>query len=74
MMAKSNKKVPFDPKVFLATVNGGRTLSKYKKGETLFSQGAPHPRGSTGDRRCCAGGAYLAAGEMASWINPRERR
>ena len=25
MMAKNNKNVPFDPKVFLATVNGGRT-------------------------------------------------
>jgi CRP/FNR family cyclic AMP-dependent transcriptional regulator len=41
MMAKNNKNVPFDPKVFLATVNGGRTISKYKKGQTLFSQGDP---------------------------------
>jgi CRP/FNR family transcriptional regulator, cyclic AMP receptor protein len=30
-MAKKAKKVPFDPKVFLATANGGRPLSKYRK-------------------------------------------
>jgi CRP/FNR family transcriptional regulator, cyclic AMP receptor protein len=35
------KKVPFDPKVFLATVNGGRSISKYRKGQTVFSQGRP---------------------------------
>jgi CRP/FNR family cyclic AMP-dependent transcriptional regulator len=35
------KKVPFDPKVFLATVNGGRSISKYRKGQTVFSQGKP---------------------------------
>jgi CRP/FNR family transcriptional regulator, cyclic AMP receptor protein len=38
-MAKKTKKVSFDPKVFLATVNGGRTISKYRKGQTVFSQG-----------------------------------
>jgi CRP/FNR family transcriptional regulator, cyclic AMP receptor protein len=40
-MAKKVKKVPFDPKVFLATVDGGRTLSYYQKGEVIFSQGKP---------------------------------
>ena len=30
---------PFDPKKFLATVNGGRTISTYRKGERLFAQG-----------------------------------
>ena len=40
-MAKRKKKVPFDPKVFLATVNGGRSISKYREGETVFSQGKP---------------------------------
>ncbi len=35
------KKVPFDPKVFLATVNGGRSISKYREGDTVFSQGKP---------------------------------
>ena len=37
----SDKKLPFDTKVFLATVNGGRSISKYRKGETVFSQGKP---------------------------------
>ncbi len=29
----------FDPKKFLATVNGGRTISAYRKGKTVFKQG-----------------------------------
>jgi len=29
----------FDPKTFLASVNGGRTISTYRKGETVFAQG-----------------------------------
>ena len=40
-MANKGKKVPFDPKVFLATVDGGRTVSKYRKNETIFRQGDP---------------------------------
>jgi CRP/FNR family cyclic AMP-dependent transcriptional regulator len=40
-MAKKAKKVPFDPKVFLATANGGRPLSKYRKNKVIFSQGEP---------------------------------
>ena len=40
-MAKKVKKAPFDPMVFLATVDGGRTVSKYPKDETIFSQGSP---------------------------------
>ena len=40
-MAKQKKKVPFKPKVFLATVNGGRSISKYREGERVFSQGKP---------------------------------
>jgi|SRR5665213_2392221 len=38
-MAKKAKKVRFDPKVFLASVNGGRTIVSYRKGEVIFSQG-----------------------------------
>jgi CRP/FNR family transcriptional regulator, cyclic AMP receptor protein len=38
-MIKKAKKVPFDPKVFLATANGGRTLSKYRKDKVIYSQG-----------------------------------
>jgi CRP-like cAMP-binding protein len=30
---------PFDPTTFLATVNGGRTISTYRKDETVFAQG-----------------------------------
>jgi CRP/FNR family cyclic AMP-dependent transcriptional regulator len=35
------KIVPFDSKVFLATVNGGRSISKYRKDQTIFSQSSP---------------------------------
>jgi CRP/FNR family cyclic AMP-dependent transcriptional regulator len=34
-------KVPFDPKVFLATVDGGRTISKFLTRQEVFSQGSP---------------------------------
>jgi CRP/FNR family cyclic AMP-dependent transcriptional regulator len=40
-VAKKVKKVPFDPKVFLATIDGGRTLSYYQEGEVIFTQGEP---------------------------------
>ena len=40
-MTKRAKKVPFDPKVFLATVNGGRSISKYRQDQTVFSQSRP---------------------------------
>ncbi len=40
-MAKKVKNIPFDPMVFLATGNGGRAISKYRKNETIFSQGDP---------------------------------
>jgi CRP/FNR family cyclic AMP-dependent transcriptional regulator len=39
---KQNKaKLPFDPKVFLAKVNGGRSISDYRKGQIVYTQGAP---------------------------------
>ena len=37
-MTNQKKKVLFDPKVFLATVNGGRSISKYRQNQTVFSQ------------------------------------
>ena len=40
-MAKKVKKVPFDAKEFLATVDVGRTLSNYRTDEIIFSQGDP---------------------------------
>jgi CRP/FNR family cyclic AMP-dependent transcriptional regulator len=38
-MTKKAKKVAFDAKVFLATANGGRSISKYRSGKAIFSQG-----------------------------------
>jgi len=35
----SNVKRPFDPKVFLAKADGGRTISRYREKQKLFSQG-----------------------------------
>lgn len=40
-MAKKAKKVSFDPKAFLATANGGRTIAEYRIGDVIFSQGSP---------------------------------
>ena len=39
-MAKKAKTAAFDPKVFLATVNGGRSISKYRMNQKVFSQGS----------------------------------
>ena len=39
-MTNKKKKVPFDPKVFLATVNGGRSISKYRTNQKVFAQGS----------------------------------
>jgi CRP/FNR family transcriptional regulator, cyclic AMP receptor protein len=38
-MAKAMRKKPFDAKLFLKTVGGGRSVSSYRKNETIFSQG-----------------------------------
>jgi CRP/FNR family transcriptional regulator, cyclic AMP receptor protein len=40
-MTKKAKTVPFDSKVFLATVNGGRSISQYRMNQKVFSQGTP---------------------------------
>ena len=37
-MTNQEKKVLFDPKVFLATVNGGRSISKYRTNQKVFAQ------------------------------------
>ena len=39
MTRKENK--TFDAKTFLRTVGEGRTISKYRKNKTVFSQGDP---------------------------------
>jgi CRP/FNR family transcriptional regulator, cyclic AMP receptor protein len=36
-----DKKLAFDPKVFLTKVNGGRTISKYRTKQVVYEQGAP---------------------------------
>jgi CRP/FNR family cyclic AMP-dependent transcriptional regulator len=38
---KRRGKLPFDPKVFLSKVNGGRTISDYRRDENVYSQGDP---------------------------------
>ena len=38
-MAKAKKKLPFDVQVFLNTVDGGRSVSNYRKSKKVFSQG-----------------------------------
>jgi len=34
-------KLPFDPKVFLSKVNGGRAVSDYRKDQIVYTQGEP---------------------------------
>ena len=34
-------KPPFDPKVFLSKVNGGRGIHDYRTGQIVFRQGDP---------------------------------
>ena len=40
-MARKAKGAAFDPDVFLTTVNHGRSLSEYRTGQIIFSQGDP---------------------------------
>ena len=37
---ESKRELPFDPKVFLAKADGGRSISKYRMNQIVFSQGA----------------------------------
>src|SRR5476649_1347641 len=39
--ASRNETLLFDPKVFLANVNGGRTISDYRMNQVVYEQGAP---------------------------------
>jgi CRP/FNR family transcriptional regulator, cyclic AMP receptor protein len=38
---KRKAKLPFDPKVFLAKVNGGRRIQDYRKDQIVYRQGDP---------------------------------
>lgn len=40
-MAKKAKRPPFNPKEFLATVDGGRKITNYRRNKIIFSQGDP---------------------------------
>ena len=40
-MKQPKDKAAFDPKAFLAKVNGGRTISKYQKNKIVYAQGNP---------------------------------
>jgi CRP/FNR family transcriptional regulator, cyclic AMP receptor protein len=40
-VARKARKTSFDPKVFLDTVGGGRTVADYRKNDVIFSQGDP---------------------------------
>ena len=40
-LARKAKKRKFDPNLFLATVDGGRTLANYQKDKLVFAQGDP---------------------------------
>jgi len=40
-MTSKGKKKPFDPKAFLASIGKGRTISKYRMDQIVFSQGDP---------------------------------
>ncbi len=36
---KRKQILPFDPKAFLAKVNGGRTVSEYRNNQIVYAQG-----------------------------------
>src|SRR5260370_18010950 len=38
---KRKGKLPFDPKVFLSKVTGGRAISDYRKDQIVYTQGEP---------------------------------
>jgi CRP/FNR family cyclic AMP-dependent transcriptional regulator len=40
-MAKQEKKLSFDPRIFLATVDGDRALANYRRNEVIYAQGEP---------------------------------
>ncbi len=38
---KRKKTLPFDPKTFLSKVNGGRTISNFRRNQIIYAQGDP---------------------------------
>src|SRR6185503_9480146 len=39
LVAPSKKIIPFDPKTFLSTINGGRRIAAFPKKQMVFAQG-----------------------------------
>jgi len=40
-MRKSTRRTTFDPRVFLAKTNGGKTIARYRRNDRVFVQGDP---------------------------------
>ena len=38
---KREENVPFDPKLFLTKINGGRTITDYRQNQIVYEQGSP---------------------------------
>ncbi|HEY8670436.1 MAG TPA: cyclic nucleotide-binding domain-containing protein, partial [Terriglobales bacterium] len=38
---KRDENLPFDPKVFLTKINGGRTITDYRQNQIVYEQGSP---------------------------------
>ena len=72
-MAKARKKRPFDVKVFLNTVDGGRTVATYRKNQKVFSQGDPADSVFYIQEGQGQGLRRLRAGEGGGRRAPRER-
>jgi hypothetical protein len=49
-MVKARKTRSFDVEVFLSTVDGGRSVSTYRKGQTVYAQGDPRMPSTTSRR------------------------
>ena len=54
-------KLPFDPKVFLSKVNGGRAISYYRKDQIVFRQG---------DHQCLASDKLILIN--VTWLSPSQ--
>ena len=54
-------KLPFDPKVFLSKVNGGRAISDYRKDQIVFRQG---------DHQCLASDKLILIN--VTWLSPSQ--
>ena len=63
-------KLPFDPKIFLAKVGDGKTVSKYKKDQIVFSQGDVGAAVFLSRRARSSSQSFLS-GARKLWWDPR---